>query len=129
MGIISSRVHGILDYLAAVMLIVSPWLFNFYRGGIESWIPIALGIMTILMSIFTKYELGIVKVIPMPVHLGLDVAQAVFLAFSPILFGFNDVVSRPHLLMAFAEILVVTFSTWRFSIPTDANREVSTNKS
>lgn len=56
MQIISTKAHGVLDYLMGILLIASPWLFNFNRGGDETWIPVILGSAIILYSLFTDYE-------------------------------------------------------------------------
>jgi hypothetical protein len=50
MKAISTKVHGVLDYLVGIILIAAPWLLNFYRGGAESWVPILLGIGTVMYS-------------------------------------------------------------------------------
>lgn len=65
-----------------------------------------LGAMTIVMSLMTRYELSIAKVIPLPVHLGVDVASGLLLAASPWLFGFADRIWWPHLLVGLMEIVV-----------------------
>jgi hypothetical protein len=36
MKVISTRTHGIMDYLMGVLLIASPWLFKFSRDGAET---------------------------------------------------------------------------------------------
>lgn len=43
MRFIPTRVHGMLDYLIGILLIAAPWLFDFDRGGMETWIPVILG--------------------------------------------------------------------------------------
>ncbi|MEX2594650.1 MAG: SPW repeat protein [Anditalea sp.] len=106
MKIIDRKTHGYLDYLVGILLIAAPWLFNFYEGGSESWIPILLGAGTIVYSIMTDYELGLVKVIPMKTHLTVDFIAGVFLAASPWLFGFSDLVFWPHVIVGIVEILV-----------------------
>ena len=52
----------------------------------------------------TDYELGVMRVIPMPVHLGIDIASGALLALSPWLFGFADRVFWPHLVVGIFEI-------------------------
>jgi hypothetical protein len=52
----------------------------------------------------TDYELGVVRMIPMPVHLLLDIAAGALLAVSPWLFGFADRVFWPHLILGLLEI-------------------------
>lgn len=104
MQVISSKVHGVLDYLVGIVLIAAPWLFNFAANGAETWVPVLLGAGVIFYSLFTNYEYGAVKSIPMPSHLTLDMLGGAFLAVSPWLFGFNEYVFLPHLIVGLAEI-------------------------
>jgi hypothetical protein len=101
---IPTRVHGVIDYLAAGLLIGAPVLLGFKRKDARTWIPIALGIGTIAYSALTDYEIGVVRIIPMPVHLKLDAANGALLAASPWLFGFADEVAAPHLMFGLFEI-------------------------
>ncbi|HEV7267165.1 MAG TPA: SPW repeat protein [Falsiroseomonas sp.] len=104
MRFISTRTHGVLDYLVGALLIVAPYLLGFADGTAAQWVPQILGAGAILYSLFTNYELGAVRVIPMPVHLALDIGSGVLLAASPWLFGFADRVFWPHLILGLAEI-------------------------
>lgn len=104
MRFIPTRMHGMLDYLMGVLLIAAPWLFDFSQGGAETWIPVILGVGAIVYSLFTDYELGVVRRIPMPTHLTLDFASGLLLAASPWLFGFADVVYVPHLVLGLVEM-------------------------
>lgn len=104
MRVIPTRTHGILDYVIGILLIVAPWLFDFADGGAEQWVPIVLGAGVILYSLVTDYELGVIKVIPMPTHLILDIVGGIILAASPWLFGFADEIWWPHLIVGLLEI-------------------------
>lgn len=103
---ISTQVHATLDYIVGILLIAAPWIFNFATGGPAQSIPVILGLATIVMSFFTNYEGGLVKVIPMPVHLTIDLLSGIFLAASPWLFGFAEIVMLPHLIVGILEIVV-----------------------
>src|SRR5688572_26003589 len=83
MRVIPTRVHGVIDYLMGIVLIAAPWVLDFADGGPEQWVPVILGIGVILYSLFTKYELGVLRTIPMAVHLWLDFGGGVVLAVSP----------------------------------------------
>ena len=112
---IPTKVHGVLDYVVGIALIAAPWLFQFNEvGGAAVVIPVVLGIGLIVYSIFTKYELGIVKVLSMPYHLIIDLLAAAVLALSPFIFGFydanNDNQWLPHVVVGIVVILVVIFS-------------------
>jgi hypothetical protein len=93
-----------MDYTMGLLLILSPYLFGFATGGAKQWLPIILGGGAIAYSLFTRYELGLVAAIPMPVHLALDIASGILLAASPWLFGFANEVFWPHLILGLIEI-------------------------
>ena len=104
MKIINTKTHGYLDYIMGVLLIAAPWIFDFARNGAETWVPVILGISTIVYSLFTNYELGVSRRIPMSTHLMLDAVSGILLAASPWIFGFADYVWQPHLILGIIEI-------------------------
>jgi hypothetical protein len=104
MRVIPTRVHGVLDYLVGSLLIAAPWLFDFNYGGAETWVPVVLGAGAILYSLCTDYEMGVLRLIPVPTHLMLDLGSGVLLALSPWLFGFHDRVWVPHVIVGLVEI-------------------------
>ena len=104
MRFIPTRVHGLLDYLVGLLLIAAPWVFNFARGGAETWVPVALGVGALVYSVFTDYELGLVKRLPMGTHLTLDLLSGLLLAASPWLFGFSEFVWVPHVVLGVLEV-------------------------
>ena len=93
MRFIPTRVHGVLDYLTAGVLIAGPSLLRFRQNGMQRRLPIALGAGTIGYSLLTDYELGLFMVIPMPMNLALDAANGALLAASP---SPDWIVSRPR---------------------------------
>jgi hypothetical protein len=107
MKIITTKVHGVFDYLASVLLIALPWLCGFQDNTTASAVPAVLGITTILFSIMTNYELGIFKLIGMRVHLFIDFISGLFLALSPWMLGFAADVKYPHLIVGLGELLIV----------------------
>lgn len=104
MRLIPTKIHGVLDYLSGALLIASPWLFDFADHETARWIPIAVGIALLGLSLFTDYELGLVRRIPMSTHLTMDMLAGALLAASPWLFGFSDRVYMPHLILGLMEI-------------------------
>lgn len=103
MKFISTKVHGYLDYLSAIALFAAPYLFGFAEvGGAAVWVPWIIGAVILVQSLMTRYELGVVKVIPMSMHLMLDYGASLLLAASPWLFGFADESANvwlPHLVV------------------------------
>lgn len=105
MKMIPTKAHGILDYAVGVVLIAAPWIFGFANlTAAGTWVPVILGASTIVYSLCTNYELGAIRVIPMPTHLFLDLLAGILLAASPWLFGFASIVFLPHLVFGLLEI-------------------------
>src|SRR4051812_20420828 len=108
--VIPTRVHGVLDYATAIVLIAAPWLFQFDDNRRAMLVPVVLGLGIILYSLLTDYEFGIAHIIPMPGHLMLDVLGALLLIASPWIFGFSDDIWWPHVAIGLYELVVVVFS-------------------
>jgi hypothetical protein len=104
MRFIGTKTHGYLDYIMGALLIAAPWIFDFSRGGAETWVPVVLGTGVILYSLLTDYELGVSPQISMRTHLMLDLVGGALLAVSPWLFGFADYVWGPHLIFGLLEM-------------------------
>ena len=97
MRFLPTRVHGAIDYLWGAALMATPWLFGFADGGPAQWVAFLFGAGAILYSLATDYELGAIRLFPMPMHLAFDAVAGALLAASPWLFGFADRVVGPHL--------------------------------
>lgn len=94
---IPTKVHGIVDYLAGALLLSSPWLFGFaYVGGAALFIPIYFGVLSLVMTIFTNHETGMIKILPLQIHLTLDVLAGFVLLIAPFLYKFYPLVVWPH---------------------------------
>jgi len=104
MRFLPTSVHGVIDYLWGVALIAAPWLFGFADVPVARWVAFVFGVGAILYSAFTAYELGVLHLLPMPLHLVLDGAVGALLAISPVLLGFADQVYLPHLLFGLFSI-------------------------
>ena len=107
--VIPTGVHGMIDYAAASALYAMPALL-----GLEE-VPASVRTLrlasgaAIASSMLTDYELGVMKVVPMPVHLTLDALSGTLIAASPWLFGFAKRGPRhwlPHALMGTTEVVV-----------------------
>jgi hypothetical protein len=110
MHIINRRVHGILDYVVGLILILSPTLFGFRGAGAATLVPVVLGFVAVLYSLMTDYELGMIKVLSFRTHLTLDVLGGILLTVSPWLFAFASRVWVPHLILGLVEIGAVVLT-------------------
>jgi hypothetical protein len=105
MRFLPTRVHGVADWLMGALLVALPWILGLDRGSPEGLVPLALGATALVVTFFTDHELGIVRRLPMPVHLWADGLSGALLAASPWLFGFADRVWLPHLALGLTEIV------------------------
>lgn len=114
MKTIPTYVHGIADYIGGVILLLVPNIFGFSDlGGPAVIIPRVLGIIVLLQSVLTNYEVGLFKMIPMKMHLLDDYVASVFLAISPWLFGFYRQPSNvwmPHLILGVLVFVLTLFT-------------------
>jgi hypothetical protein len=81
---ISTRVHGIVDYATGALLLVSPYLFGFSGDRTATTIALIFGLGAVAYSVLTDYELGVIRLLPMVVHVGLDALAGGILALLPI---------------------------------------------
>lgn len=72
MKIVSPRLHGVMDYAAAGALLVLPRKMGFSKPTTN--LMTGAGAAVLGMSLLTRYPLGLVRILPMPVHLALDAA-------------------------------------------------------
>lgn len=105
-----TRIHGMLDYLMAALLIASPWLLGFADNEAARWVPVVLGAGVLLYSLFTDYELGAVRKLQMPAHLLLDAVGGILLAASPWILGFDDRVWMPHVVLGAVEVVTAAIT-------------------
>jgi hypothetical protein len=105
MRFLPTRLHGVIDYLWGLALLSTPWLLGFADVPAAKWIALAFGAGAILYSALTAYELGILRILPMPLHLILDGIAGLVLAASPWLFGFADRIFLPHLLFGLFSVV------------------------
>ena len=117
---IPTRVHGIIDYIVAIILIVAPFVLGFADGSAAQWVPIIIGVATIGMSLLTRYELGAVKVIPMLGHLSIDGVAGLVLLASPWIFGFADRIWWPHVLFGAMYVIVPLLTARKSPLETGA---------
>jgi hypothetical protein len=80
--------HAIADYAVAALLIVVPLI----AGGSDKAVAagIVVGVVVALVSMITRYPLGVVKVLPFTVHSAGDYLAAALLVIAPFALSFND---------------------------------------
>lgn len=109
MKIISSRLHGVLDYVTILFLGLSPFLFQ--MNSAARIFTFALGIVHLSLTLLTDFEMGFFKVIPLKIHGTIEVIVSVALIFVAFLFrNWGDQTSFYYYL-AFSLVLFLVWLT------------------
>ncbi len=92
MRLIPRPLHGILDYVVGLLFLASPWIFGYiHTQPVSSDLAMIFGTAIVLYTALTNFEVGIVRLIPFPAHLVLDIVAGLALVFSPIIFAVTGV--------------------------------------
>lgn len=102
MGLLSTKTHGILDCMVALVFLTTPRLFHF-SIQLTSLMAI-LAVVIVVYSFLTHYEWGIMRVISTRVHLILDCLIGIGLCFLPLFI--NASIPQSYLLIVFGVLLI-----------------------
>ena len=80
--------HGVVEYLAAAVLIVAPFVLGFDSGSATA-LSIVLGVVILAIAAATDGPTSLVNQIPRPAHVALDYVLVVVLIALPFLAGFS----------------------------------------
>jgi hypothetical protein len=119
--ILNPTIHGVLDYALALAFLVAPaWLGFTDTAASLSYI---IGVTYIAASLLTKYPLGVIKMIPFPVHGVLETIMAACWIVMPWVFGYAaDMAARSFYVIAGIGLLVVALLTdYKATGPRTAN--------
>ena len=67
MRFIPTKVHGVMDYLHALVLLFIPNIFHFSSNDAATYVMDVVSSAVFTYSLFPKYELGLFKNIPMQI--------------------------------------------------------------
>ena len=81
--------HSLVEYAAGVVLIVVPFVLSF-DSGTATAVSIVLGVAVLGIAASTDWPLSVMRSIPIPFHLALDLGLAALLIAAPFVFGFSD---------------------------------------
>ena len=85
---ISTKTHGVLDYLTIAAFITLPRVMGWSRGLTQGMTMLGLGKLG--YTLFTRHELAPFKKLPMAAHLALDAAGGAAPCAMPMLLGDED---------------------------------------
>jgi hypothetical protein len=88
MKVVSPRVHGMLDYGTIALFALAPTLFDFVGPYATACYVLAGGYL--LITLLPDFPMGVLRLIPFPMHGGLELVSGLALLASPFIFGFHD---------------------------------------
>ena len=104
--------HGIVDYAAAIALIITPFILKLGSSNpLAFWISVVTGIIVIIVSLTTKYRYSAFKIIPFDRHLTLDLLVASIFMLVPFLFELDGLDEAYYYINAAVVYLVVAVTT------------------
>jgi hypothetical protein len=103
---LSTKTHGLLDMLMVGTLIVLPRILDWDARLVTALTVIA--VMMFLLSMVTRYELGLLKLLPVKAHLAIDVLTGLTLLAAPFLFARDAEPGEIGLLAALGLFEIVT---------------------
>jgi hypothetical protein len=109
---ISRTAYGFLNYAIALVLIASPWAFGFSHATIAAAIlmPMLMGWLQLIMSIFSDNPLGFLRVFPMQMQNCVDILMGSFLLALPWTYDFSSYAWLPHFLLGLALLIKGIFA-------------------
>jgi hypothetical protein len=88
MKLLSTQTHGMVDYATGGALVALPRALG-WSDNVTNLLTMA-GLGAIAYSLFTRYELGLFKVLPMQTHLTMDALSGLTLATAPLWLNERD---------------------------------------
>lgn len=107
---ISRRLHGVLDYGYAAAIFAAPQLFSFKNQPVAVVLCRAAGVATFVTSLCTRYELGLLRVLPFKMHLLADELTGIFSLSAPFLLGFGKHQRACNTFLGFGMLALVVAS-------------------
>lgn len=122
MRFLTPRIHGILDYVAAIVLIAAPFLLGFVNANLPALcISLVLGLGLLGYSLITDYAYSLFGAVSFRIHLVFDVVLGLGLVTVPSIFGFAGAVKTYYLAMGIGFLMVVALTGSRTSGKRSAN--------
>lgn len=117
MRILDARIHGVLDFVTVAVLLLGPLLFGL--GGSPAAIAYSLAAIHLLMTLLTRYPMGIWKTIPFVVHGIVELIVGIFLLILPTIQGYAPGSPARRFYMVVGAMILIVWALTRYA-PQDA---------
>src|SRR4051794_22167189 len=89
-GPISPNTHAAIEPFAALIVILSPWIFGYSATDDATTLAIVIGVAMLGTGLMTRWRYSIVDAISLRTHFAIDLVVSAVLILSPFVFGFSD---------------------------------------
>ena len=108
---VTRKIHAFLDYPVALALIGLPFLLRLGASNpLALWLSVATGVAAFVLTILTDHETGIIRVVPYPLHVAVDLMVGLVFVAAPFLFGFSGLDAWFYWLNGAAVLTVIALS-------------------
>ncbi|HJS56261.1 MAG TPA: hypothetical protein VJ765_17035 [Chitinophagaceae bacterium] len=117
---LSPRIHGILDYFTVLFLVISPSLFEMENNG--SAFAYLLAITHLILTLFTNFQAGVFKIIPLRIHGLIELIVSIALVAIAMWFrNLGDTVSFYYYLVFSVALIIIWLASEYRPVPRTIN--------
>lgn len=110
MNILSSKIHGLLDYVVVVAFALAPTIFGL--SGLPATISYVLAVVHLLLTLTTA-SIGAANFVPLAVHGVIELIVSIFLIALPFVAGFDNAARNFYLGAGITIFLVWLITNYR----------------
>lgn len=115
--------HGVIEYLAGILFIAAPTLWSFEAPAATA-VSVVVGVVVLIVAATSAVPTGLIRGIPVSVHVALDFVLAIALIATPFVFGFVDDRNALIFFLALGVLhLLVTIGTRFERLPKEGARQ------
>jgi hypothetical protein len=108
MRVLGAFSHGVIDYLMVIFLAIGPSVVGFTNHRL-AMICYGLAVVHFLLTIITRFPLGVLKTLPFWLHGSIEIVVAVLLVILPWLAHFSAGVLSRNFFIAIGVLIGVIF--------------------
>ena len=113
MRILDARIHGVLDLVTVAVLLLGPLVFGL--GGSPAAIAYSLAALHLLMTLLTRFPMGIWKTIPFFVHGIVELVVGIFLLILPTIQGYAPGSPARRFYMIVGAMILIVWALTRYA--------------
>lgn len=117
MRILSARVHGVIDLVTALVLVLGPLVVGL--GGAPAAIAYSLAAIHLLMTLLTRFPMGVWKRIPFYVHGIVELVVGIALLLLPTFAGYGPGSPAKRFYIAMGAVILVVWALTAYRGPDD----------